>query len=138
MPLSRRRFLEATAATAAVSMVPRGVEAGAAPSGSGRRIKVGYVGCGSQGLRQLMPALGRPELQIIAVCDPNRRSDDYPEWGRHELNNKVREFLSDPSWANGARGGLCGREVGLEMVNRYYAQHENYFSCNIDNILRKG
>jgi predicted dehydrogenase len=123
LSLSRRRFLGATAASAAVSMVPRAVMAGAAPSGSGRRMNVAYVGCGSQGLRQLMPALQRSELQIIAVCDPNRRSDDYPEWGRHELNNKVREFLADPAWANGARGGLCGREVGLEIVNRYYAQH---------------
>lgn len=123
MPLSRRRFLGATAVTAAVSVVPQGVLGGAAPTTSSRRINVGYVGCGSQGLRQLMPALQRSELQIIAVCDPNRRSDDYPEWGRGELNDKVRAFLGDDGWAAGARGGLCGREVGLEIVNRYYAQH---------------
>jgi len=123
MPLSRRQFLGATAATAAASIVPRAAMGAAPPSAAGRRINVGYVGCGSQGLRQLMPALQRSELQIIAVCDPNRRSDDYPQWGPDELNNKLREFLGDPSWARAARGGLCGREVGLEVVNRYYAQH---------------
>jgi predicted dehydrogenase len=90
---------------------------------SDRRIRVGYVGCGAQGLRQLMPALQRPELQILAVCDPNRRSDDYPEWGPGELNGKVRQFLEDPGWAAQARGGLCGREVALELVNRYYGKH---------------
>jgi hypothetical protein len=82
---------------------------------------VGYVGCGTQGLRQLMAALEKPDLAIVAVCDPNRRSDDYPEWSRHELNDKVRKFLGDPQWAQGARGGLCGREVGRELVCRHYA-----------------
>lgn len=123
LPLTRRRFLGVTAATAAASLAPRvraAATGGAAPA---RRINVAYVGCGSQGLRQLMPALQRPELQIIAVCDPNRRSDNYPEWGRNELNDKVRDFLEDPEWAKGARGGLCGREVGLELVNRHYAKH---------------
>ena len=123
LPLSRRRFLGATAATAAVSMVPHPLLGAATPVPSSRRIHVGYVGCGSQGLRQLMPALQRSELQIIAVCDPNRRSDDYPEWGPGELNTKVRQFLEDPSWGPEARGGLCGREVALELVNRYYGKH---------------
>jgi hypothetical protein len=78
------------------------------------------VGCGTQGFRQLLPALQKQELRIAAVCDPNTRSDDYPEWGRGELNEKVRKFLEDPSWASGARGGLCGREVGKEIVDRHY------------------
>lgn len=121
--MSRRRFLSATAATAAVSLSPQPLLAAAEPVPSGRRIQVGFVGCGSQGLRQLMPALQRPELQIIAVCDPNRRSDDYPEWGPGELNEKVRRFLEDPSWATQARGGVCGRDVALELVNRYYGKH---------------
>src|SRR5262249_12265719 len=88
------------------------------------RINVAYIGCGSQGLRQLMPALEKPELNIMAVCDPNRKSDDYPEWSRHEVNDKVSKFLDDPNWAKGARGGLCGREVGQEIVNRYYAKQK--------------
>jgi predicted dehydrogenase len=70
----------------------------------------------------LIEALERPELSIVAVCDPNRKSDDYTEWGPHEVNDKVRKFLNDPAWAQGARGGLCGREAGLELVNRHYAK----------------
>lgn len=123
--LSRRQFLaSAGAATAAVTIVPRNVLGGAPHVPPSQKINVAYIGCGTQGLRQLMPALEKPELNIVAVCDPNRKSDDYPEWSRHELNDKVRKFLGDPAWARDARGGLCGREVGQEIVNRSYAKQK--------------
>jgi hypothetical protein len=119
--LSRRQFVSVAAATA-VSVVPRHVLGGPKHVAPSAKINLAYIGCGTQGLRQLMPALEKPEINVVAVCDPNRKSDDYPEWGRHELNNKVAKFLNDPSWAKGARGGLCGREVGQEIVNRHYAK----------------
>jgi len=120
--LTRRQFLQSTAAlTAAAAVVPRHVLGGAKHVPPSEKIRVGYIGCGTQGLRNLMPALEHRELQIVAVCDPNRRSADYPQWGPDELNGKVRKFLKDESWAKGEKGGLCGREVGLEVVNRYYA-----------------
>lgn len=119
--LSRRRFLvDAGLAGAAVTIVPRHVLGGVKYVAPSERINVAYIGCGTQGLRQLMPALEKPELRIAAVCDPNRKSDDYPEWGPQEVNDKIRRFLGDPDWAKGARGGLCGREVGLEVVQRFY------------------
>lgn len=119
--LSRRQFLQSTAAiTAAAAIVPRHVLGGAKHVAPSEKIRVGYIGCGTQGLRQLMPALEKPELRIIAVCDPNRKSADYPQWGPDELNAKVRKFLKDEQWARGEKGGLCGREVGLEVVNRFY------------------
>lgn len=120
--VSRRQFLAGATAAAAVTIVPRHVLGGAGHVAPNEKINVAYIGCGSQGLRQLIPALQKPELNIAAVCDPNRRSDDYPEWSRHEVNQKVAKFLGDPDWAKGARGGLCGREVGLEIVNRHYAK----------------
>ncbi len=121
--ISRRTFLAGTgAAAAAVTIVPRHVLGGARFVAPSAKINLAYIGCGTQGLRQLMPALQKPQIRVVAVCDPNRKSDDYPEWSRHEVNEKVRKFLDDPSWAKDARGGLCGREVGLEIVNRYYAK----------------
>lgn len=122
--LSRRQFVGAATVTAAATIVPRQVLGGAKFVAPSEKIRIGYVGCGSQGLRQLMAALGKPEVQIVAVCDPNRKSDDYPEWGHHELNQKVRKFLDDPAWAKDARGGLCGREVGKEIVDRHYARQQ--------------
>ena len=118
--VSRRRFLERGATTAAVTIVARHVLGGPRYVPPSDRINVGYVGTGTQGLRQLMPALQRPELRIVAVCDPNRKSEDYVEWARFELRDKIRQFLSDSSWAAGARSCPCGREVGRELVDRHY------------------
>lgn len=124
--LSRRHFVASTALastmTSLATIVPRSVLGGEGFVPPSEKICIGYVGCGTQGLRQLMDALTRPELRIVAVCDPNRKSDDYPEWGPGEIVSKVRALLKDTRWGEGARGGLCGREVGLEVVSRFYSQ----------------
>jgi hypothetical protein len=119
---NRRTLIAAAAKAAAVSIVPRHLLGGAGHVPPNRRIHLGYVGCGTQGLRQLMAALGNENISVIAVCDPNRKSDDYPEWSRGELNEKIRKFIGDPNWAKEARGGLCGREMGREVVDRHYAK----------------
>jgi hypothetical protein len=118
--ISRRSFLGAGATTAAATLVARRVLGGPKFVPPSDRINVGYVGTGTQGLRQLMPALQREDLKITAVCDPNRKSDDYIEWSKDELLNKVRAFLDDSSWGKGARACPCGREVGREIVDRHY------------------
>ena len=119
--LQRRRFLGAAAAAAVAAIVPRHVLGGPRHVPPSDRINLAYVGCGTQGFRQMTQALEKPEINIAAVCDPNRGSDDYPDYGNDELNKKIRKFLNDPQWANGARGALCGREPGRQIVNRYYA-----------------
>ncbi|MBM4018318.1 MAG: Gfo/Idh/MocA family oxidoreductase [Planctomycetes bacterium] len=129
MALNRRNLLGAAAAGAAVAVVPRGVLGGAGRVPPSEKVHIGYVGCGTQGLRQLMTALQKPDARIVAVCDPNRRSDDYPQWGPDELNRKVRDFLGDPQWAKGARGGLCGREVGRTVVTRHYEKQGQAADC---------
>ena len=118
--VSRRTFLEKSATTAAVSLVARHVLGGPRHVPPSDRINVGFVGCGTQGLRQLMPALQKADLRIVAVCDPNRKSEDYVEWSRFELRDKIRAFLGDSGWADGARACPCGREVGRELVDRHY------------------
>jgi hypothetical protein len=117
---TRRSFLGTAAGAAAVTLVPRHVLGGPRFVPPSDRISVAYVGCGTQGLRQLMPALESPDLRVVAVCDPNRRSEDYVEWGPFELRDKIRAFLKDPAWAEGARACPCGREVGRELVDRHY------------------
>ena len=121
-PVSRRSFLGTSARTAGLTIVGRHVLGGTRYVAPSDRINIGYVGLGTQGLRQLMPALERKDLRIAAVCDPNRKSDDYVEWFRHELRDKVRAFLQDPSWAEGARACPCGREIGREIVDRHYGE----------------
>jgi hypothetical protein len=118
--ISRRTFLERSATTAAVTLVSRHVLGGPKHVPPSDKIHVGFVGCGTQGLRQLMPALRKEDLRIVAVCDPNRRSENYIEWSRFELRDKIRSFLNDPKWAEGAKSCPCGLEVGREVVDRHY------------------
>ncbi len=127
--LHRREFLGAAAAVGAAAIIPRSALGGPKHVPPSEKVHIGYVGCGSQGLRQLMPTLEHPAVKIVAVCDPNRKSDDYVEWGPHELNDRIRKFLGDANWAAGARGGLCGREVGLELVNRHSAKQGQAAEC---------
>lgn len=122
--LTRRRFVGSATLATGISIVPRHVLGGALFVAPSERINLAYIGCGTQGLRQLMPALENPDINVVAVCDPNRMSDDYPQWGPNELNDKIRKFIDDPQWAKGARGGLCGREVGRHVVNRCYARQK--------------
>jgi len=103
--VSRRRFLEQGATGAGVTLVARHVLGGPRHVPPSDRITVAYIGTGTQGLRQLMPALQRKDLRITAVCDPNRRSEDYVEWSRFELRDKLRAFLEDPGWARARAAG---------------------------------
>ena len=118
--VTRRTFLERSAGTAAVTLVARHALGGTRHVPPSDRINVAYVGCGTQGLRQLIPALQNKDLRITSVCDPNRHSEDYVEWGRFELRDKIRAFLQDQKWAQFARACPCGREVGRELVDRHY------------------
>ncbi|HEX41989.1 MAG TPA: gfo/Idh/MocA family oxidoreductase [Phycisphaerales bacterium] len=122
--IDRREFLKAGAAMAAVSAVPAHVLGGARHVPPSERINIAYIGTGTQGLRNLMDALPRKELRITAVCDPNTESNDYPEWGRNEIRNKIRAFLGDDRYGEGVQGCRCGRNVGIEVVERYYGKNK--------------
>ncbi|HEY3319490.1 MAG TPA: Gfo/Idh/MocA family oxidoreductase [Planctomycetota bacterium] len=127
---SRREFLNTAAvAAAAVTLIPRFALGGPKKVGANEKINLAYIGCGTQGFRQMIQALEKTDINIIAVCDPNRGSDDYPDYGGDELNNKIRKFLNDPQWAKGAKGALCGREPGKQIVNRYYSSKGRPAEC---------
>ena len=122
--INRRQFVaKATTAVAAFSIVPRQVLGGARYVAPSEKINVGYVGAGTQGIRQLMDALPKTELRIAAVCDPNTDSSDYVAWSRNEIRDKVRAFLKKPNYGRGRRGCRCGREVGREIIDSYYAMN---------------
>ncbi len=122
--IDRRQFLSASASTAAFTLVPRHVLGGSNFVPPSEKINIGFVGTGTQGLRQLIQALPRDEVRIVAVCDPNTDSSDYVPWSRNEVRDKIRRFLKNPSWGEGDQGCRCGRKVGLEVVNTYYGQSQ--------------
>jgi len=119
--LDRREFLTAASAAAMTfSVVPSQVLGGARHVPPSEKINVAYIGAGTQGIRQLMEALPKDDLKIVAVCDPNTDSTDYVEWGRNEIRDKVRAFLKKPNWGQGVKGCRCGRAVGKEIIESHY------------------
>ncbi|MCL4203075.1 MAG: Gfo/Idh/MocA family oxidoreductase [Pirellulaceae bacterium] len=96
----RRQFLKAaTGAAVAVALpriVPCSVFGASAPS---NRINVGLIGCGHQSQRIVPSFLVHDDMQMLAVCDVNRRGDGY--------------YHPDQ---------VLGRETAREWVDQHYAQ----------------
>jgi predicted dehydrogenase len=89
------------------------------------KLTVACIGVGSQGTRVLLDMLRLPAVQIVAVCDVNRGSSDYLDWGPNELRDKVRTVLQEPSWGDKHPGPTAGREVAQSIVNAFYAKERN-------------
>jgi len=78
----------------------------------------------------LLDVLRLPEIQLVAVCDVNRGSSDYLDWGPDELRNKVRMVLQDSTWGATLPGPTAGREVAQGIVNEFYAKQAGKTSYN--------
>src|SRR2546425_707597 len=91
---SRRRFLGQSAATAiGFSIVPRHVLGGPGYVPPSDKINMAFIGVGAQGLRVMFHFLKEPDVQGVAVCDPNKGSADHPQWEPHEFCKSVRKLL---------------------------------------------
>lgn len=132
--INRRKFLgTAAGAGLAFSIVPSSVLGRPGRVTPGNRINLAYIGMGTQGLRELPPLLESPDIQVVAVCDPNRDSTDYVDWSRHGLRDQIRKFLNRPEWG-GEEGIRAGREPGKEVVEAYYSGNKpsgNYKGCAV-------
>ena len=119
--INRRRFLGATAASAAaLTIVPRHVLGGPGHVAPSDKLVFAQVGCGTQGLTEMPALLSVPELQMVAVCDPNRESTDYVEWGPDSVRSELATALGIPDWRRDKGGVPGGREVGRELVELFY------------------
>lgn len=123
--ISRRKFVSSAAvASLGFTIVPRHVIGGKRFVAPSDKVTIGYIGCGTQGLSEMADLLANPKIQIVSVCDPNKRSTDYIYWSEHGLRNKIRKALDEPSWAEGVEGILGGRDVGQEVVEKYYGKNK--------------
>src|SRR2546428_6988959 len=120
--LSRRKFMLASgAAAAAFTIVPRQVLGGPGFVAPSEKITLAYIGCGTQGLREMPGLLAMPEVQIVAVCDPVKASHDYVDWSKDGLRSEIAAALGKPDWRRGAPGIAGGRDVAKEIIELYYA-----------------
>ncbi len=130
--MNRRGFLKsAGVSAAALNIIPRHVLGGpdqAAPNG---KLTVALIGCGTQGLREMVGLLAMPDVQVVAVCDPNKDSDDYVDWSRDGLRKSIAKAIGKPDWRSG-QAIPGGRDVGAEMADLYYAHNrakESFKAC---------
>lgn len=132
--VSRRTFLGQTAAAAiGLSIVPRRVLGGAGYVPPSDKVNIAFIGVGSQGLRVMLRFLREPDVQGVAVCDPNRSSANYPQWDTHEFCKSVRKLLGvDSGWdwlspdqplqlthSLQVTSGVAGREPCQKIVDAY-------------------
>jgi hypothetical protein len=131
--LSRRKFMLAGGAAAtAFAIVPRHVLGGQGFVAPSEKITVAYIGCGTQGLREMLRMLTMPEVQIVAVCDPVKEGHDYVDWSEDGLRASIANALGKPDWRRGAPGIPGGREVAKEVIQTAYANQraaEKFKGC---------
>ena len=133
LTFDRRSFMGSAVASGIFTVVPRHVLGGTGYVAPSDRIRLAHIGMGTQGFRELGGLLAAPEVQIVAVCDPNTDSDDYVEWGKNGIRNQIRNYLGKPTWREGNNGCPGGREVGREVVDTYYKNHrseEHFKACS--------
>ena len=85
--LSRRKFLTQTAAAAGLTIVPRRVLGGINYVAPSDKLNIAFIGVGSQGFRVMVHFLQEPDVQGVAVCDPNKIGFNHPQWDTHEFCN---------------------------------------------------
>jgi hypothetical protein len=122
--MNRRKFLTGLSAASALTIVPRRVLGkGYVPPSD--MILLAQVGCGTQSQRQVNAGLvRRPDLQFVAVVDPNRDSQNYVDWSESGNRNQIRRFLEQPDWGAGDKGIRAGRDVAREIMETYYRKHD--------------
>jgi hypothetical protein len=122
LQIDRRKFVGVLASGAlAFTIVPRHVLGGRNFIAPSDKITLAYVGCGTQGLRELLPMLTVPGIQVIAVCDPNRDAVGYRDWSKDGLRNEIRTAIAKADWNPGGENGVPGgRENGKFIVDTYY------------------
>jgi len=120
--LNRREFLAPAAAGAALTLVPRHVLGGPGYTPPSDKITLAYIGCGTQGIREMLRLIANPDVQITAVCDPVKDGTNYIDWSKTGIRDSVRRTLEDPNWGAGVTGIRAGRDMAKEIIETYYAK----------------
>jgi Oxidoreductase family, C-terminal alpha/beta domain/Oxidoreductase family, NAD-binding Rossmann fold len=133
--IKRRKFVEMVASSAiAFTIVPRHVLGGKNYIAPSDKITLAYIGCGTQGLRELLPMLAVPEIQVVAVCDPSKEARAYKDWAKDWLKNEIRKTIQKPDWEPGGDNTIPGgRDNGKSIVDTFYANvhpEQQYKGCN--------
>ena len=121
--MNRRSFLKsAGVSAAALNILPALTPGASGQAAPVEPLAVALIGCGTQGLRELPGLLATPGVRVVAVCDPNKDSDDYVDWSRDGLRKSLAGAIGVADWRAG-QAIPGGRDVAAEVIDAYYARH---------------
>lgn len=125
--IDRRKFLGGvTTAALGVTLIPRHVLGGRGFVAPSDKINMAYIGCGTQGLREMISLLELPDVQITSVCDPQKKAIDYYDWGPTSLRDDIRKAIGKPNWNTGGNNTIPGGlDNGQELVDGFYAHQRS-------------
>lgn len=106
--ISRRMFVRRAAAATALTVLPRHVLGGEGQVPPSEKVALAGIGMGGQGLQDMATFQQFPEVQVVAVCDVNRKGGGYLSW----------------NWLQGKEQRTGGREPARRMVEDYYAKQK--------------
>src|SRR4051794_1355014 len=130
--VSRRDVLVSAGAAAALTIVPRHVLGGPGFVAPSDKITLAYVGCGTQGIREMLAMLSVSDIQIVAACDPVKDGHDYVDWSADGNRSAIAAAMGKPDWRRGVPGIPGGRDVAKELIETVYGrqrQSERYAGC---------
>ena len=125
-------MLASGAAATVFSIVPRHVLGGPGFVSPSEKITVAHIGCGTQGLREMVDMLPSQQIQFVAVCDPVTQSNEYMDWSKDGLRSSIATALGKPEWRRSEGGIPGGREVMREVIETAYASQrrtEKFNGC---------
>jgi predicted dehydrogenase len=129
--LHRREFVRTSAAASvAFTIIPRNVWGkGFIPPSD--KINIAYIGCGTQGLREMCELITNPGIQITSVCDPNKLTTDYLDWSPNGIRDGIRTVLENPNWGANYPGIPGGRDIAKDLIDTYYSKKKaaSYKAC---------
>lgn len=108
--INRRRFLAGGLSTALAAMsfpyvVPSSALGKAGTVAPSSRITLGSIGVGGMGTNNMRAFLTQDDVQVVAVCDVVKQSNEYGHW-----------------YKKGWQGEWFGRESARKIVDDYYAK----------------
>ncbi len=131
--MNRRDFLAPAAGGLAFTLVPRHVLGGPGYVAPSDKITMAYIGCGTQGISEMLSMVAMPDVQIVAVCDPVKDGNQYVEWSKDSIRRSIARTLGKPDWRKSAPGFPGGRDVAKEIVETVYARERgagNFRGCS--------
>jgi hypothetical protein len=131
--IDRRTFIGGVASAAVgLTVVPAHVLGGSKYVAPSDKINVAYIGVGTQGLRELPALLQIPDVQVTAVCDPQKEAIGYYDWSPKGLLNELCKTIDNPNWKCGGDSRIPGgRDNGKDIIDAYYARFrpEGNYKC---------